>query len=292
MKPVPRAWLRFGLLGLLLFAVDLAFGQQAPPLPPATLGAHPSDEELLLARALARGYERRDPVVRRRLAQNMRFALGSSDASEDELVEQAIALGMHRTDLVARRRLAQIVSLEIQGAARHPEPDAAELRAYFEAHAARWTQPPRLVLVQIPFETASAARAALAGVSDSPDATLPGAAALPIPRALPPSSHAELARILGSGFAEGVEGLPLHHWSGPIRSAYAQHLVWVKERTSAHRTAFDTVRSQVREALLAERSQRALHETLARWRAEAAAPASGHAAKRTVLGKPRPEAAS
>jgi len=298
MKPVPRAWLRFVLLGLLLFGVDLAFGHKAAPLPPLAVGATPSDEELLLARALARGEERRDPVVRRRLAQNMRFALGTSDASEDVLVAQALALGMQRSDLVARRRLAQIVSLEIQGAARHPEPDPTELRAYFEAHAARWTEPARVTLVQIPFASAAAARAALAGLPALPDSSdagatpAPGARTLPIPRALPPSSQAELVRLLGPAFARGIADLPLRHWSGPVPSAYAQHLVWVVERTPAHLSAFETVQGAVREALLAERSQRALHDTLARWRAEAMGRASNSSATQGPPGARRGSAAS
>ena len=69
------------------------------------------DEEVLIDRALARGLDRRDPVARRRLLQNMR--LSYPKAGEAELLRRARALDMPRRDVLVRRRLIERMHGEI-----------------------------------------------------------------------------------------------------------------------------------------------------------------------------------
>ena len=138
-----RPWLRFALLGGLLFALDPRPSPRAAPLPPvAALG----DDALLVREALLRGYERTDDVVRRRLIQNLRFARPDDARSEDELVSEAIRLGMHESDLVVQRRLALKMRLLLAEPAREREPSEAELESYLAAHAERFTEPARVTL--------------------------------------------------------------------------------------------------------------------------------------------------
>lgn len=269
-----RAWLRFLVCGGALFALS---GLLAPSRPPAGVSsgargraAPLSDQELLLRRALARGYQWSDPVVRRRLAMNLRFALGVRDASQDQLVTRALAMGMEETDLVVRRRLAERISLEIQAAARAKEPSEAELRAWIRAHPQRFTAPARIHLQQIPLPSAARARVLLRRLGAGQAAISAAAMALPVPRDLPDRSQAELARLLGGRFAERAFALPVGKWAGPLRSPYAFHLVRVVSRTGPHPIPFARVRSAARESLLEERAQRALREQLSRWRREAA----------------------
>jgi hypothetical protein len=96
-------WLRFALVGLGLFALDLATPPAAAP-PPAA--AARDDDALLVEAAFARGLHRSDDVVRRRLARNLRFARPDDARGDEALVEEAIRLGLHESDLVVRRRLA------------------------------------------------------------------------------------------------------------------------------------------------------------------------------------------
>ena len=270
--PVKRPWLRFLLLGALLFAADAQLSR-----PPTTPGLAPapaqslSDDELLLQEALRRGYARSDAVVRRRLARNLRFALGDAarGRSDDSLVREALALGMQRSDRVARRRLIQRMALEIESPARSPEPTRAELARYLEEHASRWTEPARVRLTQIPFASAARARAALERLRSGSAAPRTGRVALPLPEELPLYSQAELAQRFGSELARAAFATPTGSWQGPVRSAYAFHLFRVTERRAARRSPLATVRSSVREALLEERARRRLQQTLARWRAPA-----------------------
>jgi hypothetical protein len=164
---------------------------------------------------------------------------------------------MHESDLVVRRRLAQRMRLHYAARARAEEPGEAELRAWFEAHAERFTEPERVAVTQLFFRTREAAAAALARGGDT------HGDALPLPRELPPHSEAELAARLGPDFAAAALAAPATRWVGPVPSPYGYHLLRVRERTPARRSAFETVRSELREAFLAERAEAATRRELA-----------------------------
>jgi len=258
-----RPFLRFALLGGLLFALDPRPSPRAATLPPP---AAQGDDALLVREALLRGFERSDDVVRRRLIQNLRFARPDDLRSDDELVTEAIRLGMHESDLVVRRRLAQKMRLLLAEPARAREPSEAELAAYLAAHAEGFTEPERIGMTQLFFENRERAEEALAALGGGASPAALGDA-LPLPRELPPLSRAELAARFGPGFADaalrGTEG----RWFGPVPSAYGQHLLRISTRTPAHLSELATVRSELREALLAERADAAVRAGIAALRA-------------------------
>jgi hypothetical protein len=253
---------RFTLLGALLFALDLARPAEPPPLE-TTL----DDDALLVREALARDLQRSDDVVRRRLVQNLRFTRPDDTRGDDALVEEAIALGLHESDLVVRRRLAQKMRLLLAARARASEPSDAELRDYLERHAERFTEPERVAVTQLYFREPARAEAALEMLAARGEGVAALGDALPLPRELPPHARTELAARLGPAFAEAAFAGPDARWLGPVASAWGHHLLFVRERTPARRSAFETVRSELREALLAERAEAATRRQLAALRA-------------------------
>jgi parvulin-like peptidyl-prolyl isomerase len=257
-----RRLLRFTLLGALLFVLDLA--RPAMPLPSDVAL---DDDALLVREAIARDFHRSDDVVRRRLVQNLRFARPEDARSDDALLEEAIALGLHESDLVVRRRLTQKMRLLFAARARASEPGDAELREYFEAHAERFTEPERVAVTQLYFRERAHAEAALAALAARADGVAPLGDALPLPRELPPHARAELTARLGPACAEAAFAGADARWLGPIASAWGHHLLFVRERTPARRSAFETVRSALREALLAERAEAATRQEIAALRA-------------------------
>jgi parvulin-like peptidyl-prolyl isomerase len=264
-RPGAALWraplVRFTCLGALLFALDLGFAREAAPR-----AAPRDDDALLVTEAFARGLHESDDVVRRRLAQNLRFARRDETRSDAELVEEALRLGMHESDLVVRRRLAQKMRLVLAAPARAEEPSEAELAAYLAAHAERFTEPARVTLVQLYFRERAGAERALAQLrAGAAPASLGEAIALP--RELPSHSAAELAARFGPGFAGDAFAAEDGVWSGPHASAYGHHLVLVRKRTPARVSALATVRSELREALLAERADAAVRNGIAALRA-------------------------
>jgi parvulin-like peptidyl-prolyl isomerase len=270
---VRRPLLRFTLLGALLFALDLARPTATLPLsrlePSAGAALEPSagaaldDDALLVREALARDLHRSDDVVRRRLVQNLRFARPADGRSDDALVEEAIALGLHESDLVVQRRLAQKMRLLFAARARASEPSEAELRAYLAANAARFTEPERVALTQLYFRDRARAESALSVLAAGVDAASLAGDALPLPRELPSHARDELAARLGPAIAEAAFAAPAEQWVGPVASPWGQHLLFVRERTPARRSAFETVRTELREALLAERAEAATRQQIA-----------------------------
>lgn len=259
-RSLRRPWLRFALVGALLFALDLATPPQAAPPPPE---AALDDDALLVHEAFARGLHRSDDVVRRRLVQNLRFAEPGDPRSDEALVEAAIRLGMHESDLVVRRRLAQKMRLVLAEPARAAEPSEAELAQYLAAHVERFTEPERVTIAQLYFRDAARASGALARLmlDAAPPAGLGDA--LPLPRELPSHSQAELAARLGPAFADAAVRGPDGRWFGPVRSSYGHHLVRIRARTPARLSPLAHVRSELREALLAERADAAVHAGIA-----------------------------
>ena len=228
------------------------------------------DDEVLTLEARRLGVHRNDPVVQRRLLRNMSFLDGESERSAKDLLDDAYALRMDETDLVVRRRLIQKMKLDVFAVARAEEPTEAELADYLQRHVGRFTQPARVRLSHV-----FLSRDRRGGSLDTDAGALlarlvrdgigvGGAGGLGDPflfsRDLPPRSERELAKLFGPEFAARAATLPAGQWTGPIPSAYGLHLVWVHDRSPATISRLDAVRSEVREALLAERGDRALRE--------------------------------
>jgi hypothetical protein len=259
--------LRFALLGAALFLLDRGVGGRLRAEAAFPAGAAISDDELLLREALARGFHESDTVVRRRLAMNLAFTEGARGRSEAELVRDALALGMHDSDVVVQRRLVQKMRLVLAERGRAEEPSDAELAAHLAAHPERWTEPARVRATQIYFATRAHAEAVSAQLPARPEGELALGEPLPFAAQLPPLARDELARQLGADFADAVFALAPGAWSTPLESSFGWHRVYVHERTPARATPLAVVRSEVREALLAERGTRAVGEALAELRA-------------------------
>ncbi|MGH0032181.1 MAG: peptidyl-prolyl cis-trans isomerase [Myxococcota bacterium] len=229
------------------------------------------DDELLYREALAAGFDRDDPVVQRRLVQNMRFAGADPERDDASLYAEALELGMDRSDPVVRRRLVQRMRLAIEAEAMTDEPGETELRARYDAERARFVDPTRVRLVQLYFDGEPAGEAAralgeLRARGAGPDDTGELGEAFLHGVRQPLQSERELAARFGADFGAAALALPVGEWSGPVTSSYGEHLVHVVERVPAAQRPFEAVRDDLRHALLAERRRLALAEVLAELR--------------------------
>jgi parvulin-like peptidyl-prolyl isomerase len=230
------------------------------------------DEEILFREARALGWSHSDPVVQRRLIQNMRFLGDQTGGEPAALLAQAYALGLDRSDLVVRRRLVERMKLAITAAARRAEPDDAELEALLRREPERFRREARVRLTQLYLsrdrhraELGAAARALLAELVAQelpPEAAVGRGDPFLLPARLPLWSARALAARLGPEFARRVFELPLRRWAGPVPSSYGLHLVWVHERAPGATPPLAEVRRELRAAWLAERERRTLRRAL------------------------------
>jgi hypothetical protein len=252
MKPL----LRFVALGAVLFAV----------LRHPRVGGDPSgrvgrsDEAVLLNAALQRRLGEDDVVVQRRQMDNARM-LGLES-------EVASSLHLDDGDPIIRRRLVQQMLLQLQTEARRSEPTETQLREYLAAHPDRFALPERVRVEHVFF---SRTRRGDQAEDDAHDALRRvGAAHLSSdagdpslwPTELPLQTAAELEKIFGAT-APAISGAPLDEWSGPYRTAWGYHLVRVVERVEPTTPQFETVRAAVRLALLNDRAEEHVAQTLA-----------------------------
>jgi parvulin-like peptidyl-prolyl isomerase len=292
-----RSLLQFALLGTALFAADRLWSRPAPApieIPAArvaavtealasSLGRPPEpleveralapeiEDELLYRAALARGYLRDDPVVFRRLVQNLRFAGAQESRDDRALFDEALALHMDQSDPVVRRRLVQRMRLDLEAEAPVGDPSEAELRERYGRDAATYRSEPRVRCIQLYFRAeheraAQRLLARLRGGGTPPERARELGEPFLHGAEQPLQTRDELAGRFGAPFADGVFAAPPGTWSGPIRSAYGVHLVFVHEREAPRALAFEEVRDSVRDALVAERRRSALDAGLRRLR--------------------------
>lgn len=226
----------------------------------AAILAQAGDEAILLGEALALGIDRDDQSIRGRLTEKMRFLAGGDDdhaATADEtLYRQAVALQLDREDPLVRGLLVQKVRLLLKRSAPLEPPDDATLRAYMEEHPERYAQPARIDLHHVFIarhgsadESAELVARTLRDRLETKHVTAPDAVPLgdPFPAGgcLRAQSARELSRLFGPDFASAVMVLAPRTWSGPIRSAYGMHLVWVDDKTAPGWPDVDAVRSRL-----------------------------------------------
>jgi len=164
---------------------------------------------------------------------------------ETLLAREAQQLGLDDNDTVVRRRLAQKMKFLVEDTARLVEPEETVLRQYYDVHRARYQKPASISFTQLYFKTESSARVALQVLAQNPKAEL-GEFTLLQPE-LQKADGQTVTNLFGQQFAAQVFALEGNHWQGPITSPYGFHLVKVNAQQAAQLRAFDEVRSQVQE---------------------------------------------
>ncbi|MBD3645669.1 hypothetical protein [Alcanivorax sp.] len=184
------------------------------------------DEEILINEARLRGWDRTDPIVRRRLRENLAFTEQPASHPSDALAT-AYELGMPLQDPVVRKRLLLRMQAELRSQA-DLEAENAELARYADSAttlARRWN-------LSHVLRTGPDARAELLSLpsfspQDAPRYSEPFLAG----NVLADISDKTLAKTFGPGFAAQLEALPPGQWAGPVESVFGQHLVWIEATT-------------------------------------------------------------
>jgi peptidyl-prolyl cis-trans isomerase C len=201
---------------------------------------------------------------------------------EEILAQEARRLGLDQGDMIIRRRLAQKMAFASEDTAVGPEPTEAQLQGFYAAHQADYRSPAHVALRHVFFsedrttgDPQQAAAAALATLKQGHSA--PGDPSV-LPLSYADVSLDDLSRDYGQGFAGAVATAAPGTWQGPVKSAYGWHLVRVEARHPAAVAPFDQVRTEVRDAYLADRRHAANEAYLAklrkRYRITIAGPAS------------------
>jgi hypothetical protein len=174
-----------------------------------------------------------------------------SHIREEVLYREAQAIGLDRDDTVIRRRLAQKIEFLAEDLALQGTPPEAELRAFFEENADKFSEPGRLSFTHVYVNRDRRGAAAESDAKQILESLRSGADPNQLGDRFMLQGHYalrsrdEVARELGTAFATSVFELPVGDWHGPVESGYGIHLVRVEEREEGFLPEFEAVRNQV-----------------------------------------------
>jgi hypothetical protein len=170
---------------------------------------------------------------------------------EEIFYREGLKMRLDENDSVFRRRMQQKMEFLLEPSAQELTPKPGELVAYFKAHADKYRLPAQVAFRQIFFNgdndgTEAAARIALSALAASPAADASGTGD---PTLLPARMELTEVNIIAGNFdepfANQLVSAPTGRWSGPVRSQYGIHLVFVEQRTDARPPSFDDISASV-----------------------------------------------
>jgi len=181
---------------------------------------------------------------------------------EEVLYREALAMGLDKDDTIVKRRMAQKMKFLAEDVVAAREPTTEELRAWFATHGALFALPPRGSFRHVYFSpdrrggrTRADAERALAQLAGKPqDSALAVSLGDPF---MFQDYYADrtpqaIAREFGPEFAQTVLKLTPGAWRGPLASGYGWHLVFVDSVVPGRVPAFEEVESEVKTAWLGE----------------------------------------
>ncbi|HXW07804.1 MAG TPA: peptidylprolyl isomerase [Vicinamibacterales bacterium] len=155
---------------------------------------------------------------------------------EEIATREAIAAGLDRDDTVVRRRLRQKWEFITEDSGDTSPPSDAELQAWLDAHGDRYREETEIAFAQ----------------------RMPGGETRLLPQDVQRTSRGDVARMFGDEFAAALLRIEPGRWTGPIRSGYGLHEVYVKERHEGRMPALEDVRPQVERDVMTARRQQQL----------------------------------
>ncbi len=182
-------------------------------------------------------------------------ALLKRDLHDEILYREGLALKLDQDDQIVRRRVVQKMQFLMQDLNAPAEPTDAQLQSYYDAHAAHYAAPAKTTFSHIYFsadqggDAAAKARATavLKTLSDKTTRAPDKGDAFPDLYDFSAYAPDQVERLFGkSEFAQGVQTAPVGHWSGPYKSGYGWHLIFIDARQGASRPPLKEVRDQVR----------------------------------------------
>lgn len=198
--------------------------------------------------------------------------LTQSYIREEVFYREALVLGLDKNDSVIRRRLSQKMQFLLEDLTDFKQADDSTLQAYLDKHADRYMQPARFSFRQIYFDmnkrgqaVQSEAVSLLAKLNKGEIEGKGSGDSIMIGYQFGLIREAEVERLLGTQFVQGLSGLAVGTWQGPILSGFGLHLVFIDQFVAAKAPKLDNVRQQLSRDWSAEKraeTNRTIYEKL------------------------------
>lgn len=194
---------------------------------------------------------------------------------DEVLLHEALKRGLQWSDGRVRQRLTRIM----RGALTETiaDPSVAQLQAHFRDNIDEYTTPESTTIEQVFYpwgeevgeEEIESALADLQAGADPESLGVDSIMARPV---MPRQTRRALVQMLGAGFADAIEVMPVGEWRGPVESVLGIHLVRVVERHPPEIPTLEAMETYLRQEWLMERTrelqQEGIDEIRSRYRIE------------------------
>jgi hypothetical protein len=186
---------------------------------------------------------------------------------EEILYREGLAMGLDKDDTIVRRRMAQKMRFLAEDVAAAHEPTTDELKAWFEKNSDKFAMPSRVSFRHLYFSTdrrgqharEDAAQALTTIAGEPEDSKLAASLADPFmfQDYYGDRTSEQLGKEFGPPFAQAVAKLAPGSWQGPIESGYGWHVVFVDSVIPGRIPALEEVEEDVKTAWLGDQKQQA-----------------------------------
>ena len=179
--------------------------------------------------------------------------LVSEHLVEEMLYREALALGLDQQDQIIRRRLAQKIRFLNEDSLLLERPSEDALREWYEERQDQYAREPRISLQHIylnPETQGARLESRLKEIQEQlTDNSLgrspPVGDLFLLPNSYNDAPLQRVANDLGFAFVQALESLAVREWSEPIESAYGLHFVWIESRDSGTIPEFGDISESV-----------------------------------------------
>ena len=169
---------------------------------------------------------------------------------EEVFYREALTAGLDKDDTFVRRRMKQKLEFFMDDIAGQVTPTEQELQKFLDENDDRFRSEATFSFRQVYVSTdkretpAEDARRLLARLKKG-EGDVAGDRLLMVEPVFRDAPQREVARAFGREFAAELLGIPPSEWSGPIRSGYGLHLVFLESRVEGEVAKLDDVRDAV-----------------------------------------------
>ncbi len=169
---------------------------------------------------------------------------------EDLAFKQGEEMGLIENDSIIKRRVQQKIEFMLNDSIASIEPTQVELQAFMDRHKERYTIAPVYSFKHIYInpekhenldDTIERLKAEdlMLVFSKRGDSVM-------LESVYQNISTAQIARLFGMKFVKALDELPQHKWTGPVKSGYGVHLVYIEKKEERHPATLKELESKVR----------------------------------------------
>lgn len=169
---------------------------------------------------------------------------------QEVFYREALKMKLDHNDEIIRKRLSQKMEAVASdlGMLMRP-PTEEQLKAFHQLNAALFTLPNAYAFKQVlyPADEDGAPQAELTLASLRNGGAIPASLLneMSLKNEWPMTSEGDIENAFGGDFSKSLAALPVGQWSGPVRSGYGLHLVYIEKKQDAALADFDQVRDYV-----------------------------------------------